>query len=198
MERLKITCLLLFTLLLASCGEHIDSNEDLKAGYRFKKDSVFYRKVNRLGENDSIKFTLKDFTILDTFPEFERYIIGDSQGGHKFLIPDKLGNGGAGGTVETPRTFNYGAANFDGEIVIFPRFWQWMDLGHGYFGVRKYRNTPEFGVVHIRGEMITDIKYTLLSNDSFTHQIICGYSVNESLLYDTIDVQSGKVKKAVH
>jgi hypothetical protein len=182
---------ILTVLLLVSCGEHIDSTEKLQAGYKFRKDSVFYMKINRIGKDDSIKYTLKDFTILDTFPEFERYIIGDSQAGHRFRIPDKLGNGGAGGTVETPHTFNYGAANFNGEIVIFPRFWQWVDLGNGYFGVRKYRNTNELGVLHIRGEMITDIKYESLAVDSLTHQIICGYRVNENLLYDTIDVQLG-------
>lgn len=175
-----------------SCGKHVDSNEDLKAGYKFQKDSVFYRKVETWFHQDSIKFTLEDFTIVDTLHEFERYIIVDTCGGRGIPIPVPGTNSGKA-VINSSITFNYGAANFNGEIVIFPRFGEWMDLGHGYFGVRKYRNSMEWGVLHIRGEMITDIKYHSFVKDT-SNQLICEYSYNNTLMYDTLDFSSNMIR----
>lgn len=93
-------------IFLLGCGEAVVKEKDLKVGYRFQRDSVISRNMKFPG-SDSVRFTLESFTIIDTLPEFEKYIIVDS-------VP----------SLPHKDYYNreYGVADFNGDIVIFPSF----------------------------------------------------------------------------
>ena len=189
---MKYVLVLLVFVMAASCGEHIDSNDELVAGYQFKRDTVFWMKTNSWFESrDSIPYHVNDFGVVDTLAEFERYIIVDtaSKDLPPVHVPYITSPNGGPVSVDVDLRFRYGAKNYDNEVVIFPRFNELLDLGSGYFGVRKFRNQEVWGVLHIRGEMITDIKYTMLKVDSLTGNIVGSYQVIGGMAYDTLIVR---------
>lgn len=182
---------LIFTI---ACGEHINKDEDLVAGYQFKRDSLLWMRTSSLfSDKDSIPFHVNDFGVIDTLPEFERYIIVDTAAHDRKpiylpFLPTAHGNGME---FKSNLRLKYGAKSFDNKIVIFPRFHEFIDLTNGYYGVRLYLNTDVWGILHVRGQMVTDVKYDWLSNDPKTGNILAGYwnsSGDTSDIMDTIRI----------
>lgn len=163
---------LLILLFLVSCSGIYDS-DDLKAGYIFEPQDSYDTK------------TVDDFEIIDTMEDFERYIIIDP--GDPDLI--KGGDFHSGDIpIHISGSDRYGIANFDNQFIVCPDFMYLSQLKDGYFvGLLPggFKNPVE-GILHVRGEMITDFKYKSINLKDNTDSVKCSYRVDGDWFVDWV------------
>lgn len=170
--------------LLLACGRAADDYHQMKSGYRFKNGPVLYE--TRLN-GDSVPFTVDSFVVVDTLPELGRYIIGFNR---QRLPPMPVPDFQSGGVhvLDPAKTMHYGAADFDGNIIIFPQFLVWNYLGDGYVAVAHHINDDACGLLHLRGELVTDMTYRELKYDSASGKILGLHFRVNNWVYDTLNV----------
>jgi hypothetical protein len=184
--------LAIIVLCCTSCGRRVDNtpidkSEDLKAGYKFKSAREF--------EYAGKKWSIKNLRIIDTFSELERYVVTRSQPDFSLDLNTLKNRGDI--EIDSGEKLFYGAASLDGDIVIFPDFLDWQDLGNGYFGVRNYvpeKHNSFWGVLFIRGEMVTNFQYDEVYRDTISKNIIGNVWQDSVRIYDTIYVGGNSTK----
>lgn len=167
----------------------VDNFDDLKKGYRFKHGMVMYEYIDRSGGLDSVRKTIDSFTIVDTLIEYKKYIIADSFMYFPLAMPRKDLKG-----IDFPtgpkKYAVYGVADFSGEIIIYPSFKYWQPIVNGFYSFsRDKRNINEicsWGLLHVNGVVVTDVKYDLFFYDSASHKIICQNEHGAAAQYDSI------------
>ena len=174
MKTVRFFIAFLLPLFLTSCSGVYNSDK-LKAGHIFEPQDYF--------EDE----TVSDYQIIDTLEEFERYIIARVYESDETRVP--IGHADAkfsfgGGT----KIRDYGIANFDNQFIIYPDF---MYLGHlkdGYLlgALPGGFKNPDKGILHIRGEMITDFKYKRIDLKENTDSVKCSYRVDGDWFVDWV------------
>ncbi len=146
-----------------------------------------YKEVNRFGGSiDSFPRTIDSFTIVDTLPGFRKYIIADSWTTMPLILPSRdLSKVSFSGGEKYPV---YGVADFNGDIVVYPSFSPWLPLPNGFYGFSLMRNQANvWGLLHVNGVMMTDVKYEDISYDTASNRILCRMITGQDTTVDSIE-----------
>ena len=162
---------ILFVLLLGmlSCGRHVDPDHEIRAGYRFRQDTVLYHKVVTWWKTDSIRHAFSDYAHADTIDGTEYVLLVDTGRVVLPIIPPPSANRDPG--IMSEKVLHYGVGNMQGMILVFPRFHHVERLYGPYLSVRLYQNGTYAGLLHASGYMVSDVAYTHFVLDSATLEI---------------------------
>lgn len=176
----------------------VDNFDDLKKGYIFKHGMVMYEYIDRSDGLDSVRKTIDSFTIVDTLVEYKKYIIADSFLYFPLAVPTK--DLKDINFPKGPKKYAvYGVADFSGEIIIYPSFKYWEPIVNGFYSFsRDKRNINEicsWGLLHVSGEVVTDVAYDAFFYDSTSNKIICQKEYGPNAKYDSIPAVFNRIKK---
>lgn len=185
MKQLPLSILIGMLLLLVSCGEYVDAPEVMQKGYIFRSDDSIARYHNGLFGSDSTVFGFSDFEVVDTLPKFGKYEVVLYAG--RAPIPIFSPSSSRKARVESSDDiWLYGVADFDHSITIFPAYSNWYYVAPGIYAFKKFPiNKTNWGLLHVRGEVITDFDYLKFEYDSLSNAIYGFISINHEDI-DTI------------
>lgn len=157
-------------LLCFSCGRHVDKTEDIKAGYRFKRDTVIYHEAVFWWGTQRFRHAFSDYPHLDTIDGTEYVVLVDTTDkGFPMIAPPSAG----GGVVMVEWTeVKCGIGSLGGEIVVFPRFYGLQQVYGSYFsGTLSAKGDTLHGLLHASGYMVSDVAFSRFEADTIHKKI---------------------------